>query len=378
MRKLLEITHPVGSIDASGRHRVSCAVAGHDIYIESDTPLWFSSEAFACACLLPAMSAGEDLKIHAPVCDQWLDNIASARGVAQRWWAYSGGEINATSVHRSSAGLGAAMFFTGGVDSFYTLLNAPERIEAIVFVEGFDVKLTDSSRLQNVRRWLNAIAEAKDVNLITVRTNMRAHPVFHRISWNISHGSALAAVGHCLSTRFSRLYIASTELRAPPWGSHPELDETWSSRALRFINHAPDVSRLEKVASISRDPLVSRYLRVCWQHLTSDMNCGSCEKCLRTQLALQAVAPEFFGNQRSFPARSLLKSLNRLDHVHPTHHKQWQDAINRLESPELKAAATRLLRDQGAWRHTRRAGRLLRRELANYVKGKLNQVLSRQ
>ena len=368
MGTIIVIPPPVGSFDDNARYRVASAIAGHDLWIASATPLFPSPEAFACACLLPAMSAGENLRIDTPVCDRWLENIARSREIAERWWAYSGGEIAAASVHRPSADLGVAMFFTGGVDSFYTLLNAPEKIEAIVFVEGFDVKLTDYARLQNVHRWLKAIADSKGVELITVQTNMREHPVFRRISWEISHGSALAAVGHCLSRRFSRFYIASTELRAPPWGSHPELDETWSSRGARFVNHAPDVSRLEKVESIARDPLVGNYLRVCWQNRSSDLNCGVCEKCLRTQLALRAVAPEFFSAQRSFPARSLLKSLNQLDRVDPTHHKQWQDAIDRLESAELKVAAVRLIHNKGAWRRTRRGARRLRQTIANYLK----------
>ena len=59
-------------------------------------------------------------------------------------------------------------------------------------------------------------------------------------------------------------------------------------------------TRLEKIRAISSEPLVQRHLRVCWKNVANHLNCGRCEKCVRTMLALDACGTlgQFVGFNR--------------------------------------------------------------------------------
>ncbi len=51
---------------------------------------------------------------------------------------------------------GIACFFSGGVDSFYTLLKHREEITHIIFVHGFDIALEDHSLRAQASRMARA------------------------------------------------------------------------------------------------------------------------------------------------------------------------------------------------------------------------------
>jgi hypothetical protein len=90
-------------------------------------------------------------------------------------------------------------------------------------------------------------------------------------------------VGHCL--------IASSYAYAQlhPWGSHPLLDPLWSTEAVEFTHDGCEAMRSEKVKAIARSGLALSTLRVCWANEQGEYNCGRCEKCLRTMLALHVA-----------------------------------------------------------------------------------------
>jgi hypothetical protein len=256
------------------------------------------------------------------------------------------------------------VFYTGGADSSYSLQQLHAKLRYAVFVEGFDIKLDDLDRLESARRWLSATAKACGVELVVVRTNLRSHPLFRSVSWEITHISALAAVAHALGDQVHTMYVAASDVE-PPWGSAPDLDRAWSSDSVAIENHSGELSRLERVTSIAAWEPVRGRLRVCWENKSNDLNCGFCEKCVRTRAQLLAAgAPEALD---SFPKGvSLASGIARLGHVQHELHGQWRDIAAHLDSRRLRRAIERMLRRprDSAWRKgLRRVRRVVRRTL---------------
>jgi hypothetical protein len=231
-----------------------------------------------------------------------------------------------------------------------------------VFTEGFDIRLDDAARLAAARAWLSATSRRCGVAFAIVRTNLRSHPLFRGLSWEVTHGAALASIAHALAGVVGTMYLAASDVE-PPWGSAPDLDAAWSSQDMRIENFSSELSRLRRVAAIAGwEPLRGR-LRVCWENRSSDLNCGVCEKCVRTRLQLHVSgAPDALD---SFPAgRTLRASVRRLDLVQPELHGQWREAAERLDDPLLRRDVDRLLARTRppAWRRgAREASRFARR-----------------
>jgi len=348
---------------AAGLHRVAAVVDGTEVFFESSLPLVARSESLVSAFLLPAMARGADLEVAGPLGDVFLANLAFVRSRATQWWPQlSAGRVRAATGEEAPRLPDAGVFYTGGADSSYALQQLHPRLRYAVFAEGFDIKLDDARRLAGAREWLSRTARACDVAFAIVRTNLRSHPLFRSVSWEITHGAALASIAHALAGVVGTMYLAASDVQ-PPWGSEPELDAAWSSESMRLENFSAELSRLQRVSAIARwEPLRGR-LRVCWENKSSDLNCGICEKCVRTRLQLHASgAPDGLD---SFPrGRSLRSAIRNLDFVQHEIHAQWREVAARVEEPAIRREVERLLarRKAPVWRRSvRNAGKLARR-----------------
>lgn len=180
-------------------------------------------------------------------------------------------------------------FFSGGVDSFYTLLKHQDEITDLIFVHGLDIRLNDISLREKASKQIREAAASFGKNVIEIETNIREF-LDSFVDWGLlGHGAALAAIGHLLCSTFHRIYIPATHTYAElfPWGSHPVLDPLWSSESLQFTHDGCEATRVEKVSLIAKYDIALRTLRVCWENPNSSYNCGRCEKCLRTMINLK-------------------------------------------------------------------------------------------
>jgi hypothetical protein len=189
----------------------------------------------------------------------------------------------------------AASFFSGGVDSFYTALtrgraDVPphQRLSALIFIHGFDIRLGDEQAHKTALAGLSAAAAELGQDLLCASTNLRQ--VTRRIcDWPYYHGQVMAGVALGLSGMLRRVYIPSTyTARTPlPHGTHPLLDPLWSTETLDFVHDGSEVTRTEKVISrISRSPAALAHLRVCANYRSGLYNCGRCPQCVRTKVPL--------------------------------------------------------------------------------------------
>ncbi|MBW1640521.1 hypothetical protein G3H63_15770 [Microbacterium resistens] len=255
--------------------------------------------------LMLAMATGRRLALGFPVSDQLVRAARTVNEIYTNWFPskLSPVAIDVPSrfdsqpvVEEKVRGISA---FTGGVDSFATALRNKENIDSHFYVFGYDLPLdTEFKPLRdNVRANLRQAADRMQKRIIFVTTNVRTYLNPHTNWASMSHGPAIAAVGHLLSSIHNRLYIPSsfTYNDLQPWGSHPLTDPLWSSARLGVVHDGAHLSRVEKTIQIADEPAVQNHLRVCLSKRT-EYNCGKCVKCLRTMLGLE-LAGELKGSQ---------------------------------------------------------------------------------
>ncbi|MHC4845115.1 MAG: hypothetical protein ACYTCU_03035 [Planctomycetota bacterium] len=299
--------------------------SGHRVEADVDgRPVWFaceqetlSSDAVvpASAFMLPALHARRAMHAEGALWPRWREGMAELQRVLHEWWGYP--ELAPTSASPDRAApppaAGRALLFSGGVDSFYSLLRAETQADRLVFVHGFDVPLADEAHAAVAVAALGEAARSGGASPLVVRTNLREHPALAAVPWERAHGGALAAVGHALADHAGTVHVSATYARdrSPPWGSHWRTDPLWSSERVSVVHTGDECRRAEKLLRIADEPLVQRHLRVCWKSEGGTLNCSRCDKCLLTMLVLDRAGK--LGAFEVFePPRSLARALRAL------------------------------------------------------------------
>lgn len=264
--------------------------------------LWFKTKsepineklaqaAFLAAVLIPAMKIGGSLRVEKPVPERLMGATKGLQQVFNKWYpAFKFVEILAdTNTPRmASVAPRAAQFFSGGVDSFYTLLQNFDDIQDLYHVRGFDLFLEKERALELATVRVRGGAEAFGKNFLQIETNIHDFSKEFAHWPNHYHGSAMAAMAILMSARNPRFYFAATHSYSDmfPWGSHPLLDHFWSNDNLEIIHHGAEATRLQKVYRIVREPAVLKHLNIgqIQGNLPKDYKPG--EKVLRTMIAL--------------------------------------------------------------------------------------------
>lgn len=304
----------LGRSPAPGRVRVTGGVAYDDKLSEE---YWFDFPEHTApqlstagtpwlACLLPlAVARREPLRIALPVDPVLLRGARELMRVWRSWYpdvVEIDVEASGCSMADVERGVRDAAFFSGGVDSFFTILRHLEsstgsagaregtRIDDIITVIGFDVPLSARAAAERLRSRYGALAVDLGLDFIDVETNLRATR-WIEASWEyLAHGPALAAVALFLEPRFRRVHIAATggyrDLHA--WASHPLTDPLLSTSRTAIVHDGAAWSRTDKTRLLVDNEHAMRNLRVCWRS-ESDRNCGRCNKCYRTMLILELL-----------------------------------------------------------------------------------------
>jgi hypothetical protein len=275
--------------------------------------------------LIPAIARGEPLIVEDSLGTTWLSNVSKLFPIFREWWDYPELPPQPASVKFSDVARleSIALCFSGGVDSFHTLLRSGYRINYLVFALGFDIPLNDRVRFDAFEPSLREVASAIGATPVVIRTNLREHASFTPVSWERTHGGGLAAIGHLLSDNVGRLLISSSFPYSDPkpWGSSWLTDHFWSSERLQVIHFGAELLRQQKLQAIASEPLVRRHLRVCWENNAPTGNCSRCDKCVRTRLTLADIGelanyPGFEGEESLAQHIDALPPIERLRKVH--------------------------------------------------------------
>jgi hypothetical protein len=247
------------------------------------------------ACLLPvAVELGEPLVLRRPVDPTMLDS-ARERMAVWHWWnpSHAPVAIEADLAVAPSDGPGrTASLFSGGVDSFYTVLTpraAP--IDDLLVIHGaFDLMHAKREAFDRVQAKLQRAADALGKVLIPSATNLLHTRLGASDLAGMSQGSMMVAVPLALERRFGRVFVpASIDLDwHDGWGTHPVTDAMLSTSRTAVVEHGVAATRLEKTVFVARSDIALAALRVCL--FTGDeTNCMRCEKCLRTAIVLDVL-----------------------------------------------------------------------------------------
>jgi hypothetical protein len=321
---------------------VAWEVAGAPVTFRSQVELRPVPEAVGSAFLFPAGAMGGDLALPDPVDPRWRAGALDAAALARRWWGWRIPALHGPVGAGGRPGPGVALCFTGGLDSFHSLLCGRHRPTALLFAVGYDVPLDDGPRLEALLPRLGAVADGLSLPLTVVATDLRRHPLFARTSWERTHGAALAALGHLTGAGELLISGSATTGTDWPWGSHPALDGCWSSSRtlVRHVGFGP--SRFAKAAAVGHHPLVRQHLQVCWERRTATGNCGRCAKCVVTMACLDAV--DALERSSAFPPEARDHLAHRIDAL-PTgrYPHSTREALAATTRPDVAAALVRLL-----------------------------------
>jgi hypothetical protein len=248
-------------------------------------------------------------------------------------------------------------------------------VSHLLLVRGFDIGLNNDVLWSAATKRAGQVAEGLGKQLITCETNLREIADKRRAGWGrrfegdfwgrCLHGAALASVALALRKTVGELIVPATHTYAEmkPWGSSPLLDPLWSDGHLRIVHDGCEANRVEKVRRIADSDLVLETLRVCY-HDTSEINCGHCEKCLRTMMALRVCGA--LARARTFPHYLPVREIHSLivpPHVRH-HYITLREEARRMGDEELLRAAEVVLKERLSLRQVVARARHLARQTA--------------
>ncbi len=288
--------------------RIKLKIGGnlHEVFFKSsDIRLTENAETILVFSILPCLSVRCNMRLDCEISRQLLNSTSKIMDIYCAWdSSFNRIDIeNAIPVEKDNPTENrVGVFFSGGVDSFYTLLRNRDDITDIIFVHGFDLRLDETGLREKTAGMVRDVGANLGKNVIEIETNLREF-LDHFVNWlSLGFGPALTSVGHLLSPFFKKLFISAgdTYTYLVPQGSHVLLDPLWSSDSLEFVHYGIETSRVEKVAFISSFDIALQWLRVCSGKANGAYNCGECTKCLRTMINLYVVGE--LHRCRTFPS----------------------------------------------------------------------------
>jgi hypothetical protein len=260
-------------------------------------------DAAAVAFMPLAMNEGLHLRLRGRVSRPLLESLDEAAEAWRRWRPDLFGEVALEADEEvedaPTGGRRAVLSFSGGVDATYALaahrLGLVGRrtldLQAAVFVHGFDLPIERPEWFARALPGARAITDHFGLPLTRCTTDWRRHVV----DWEMGFGFGIGAVLHHFAGVADRGTWATDEpyeFEVIPWGSNSITNPLLSSGSFRMVQTGGGYSRAERVARIADIAAVREHVRVCWQKAGEGLNCGVCEKCLRTWVEFIAVGED--------------------------------------------------------------------------------------
>lgn len=293
------------------------------------------SDAFVLVLLYYAMFRGYDIQWEVPCTEQLIYQLTTyyipicAKEISfMHRIALKGKTTSETLPCAGGVGTG----FSGGVDSSYTIYQYlqpmfPEnRLTHLLFTDCFTVDFSEEYQKDFLEKYLHNLplqAEELGLDFIFVQCNVDTlfsigryqDPVCGEIKdeglFTLKYCSMAAAL-----QKLFKIYYFSGGV-SPSDFTFRTYDCAYydmftlpmiSTNALRFYSAGMEVSRLEKVETISDWEFAQKHLQVCaWEN---EGNCGHCGKCLRTMSELYALDKLDCYDQR-FPVENYKRHLSR-------------------------------------------------------------------
>lgn len=263
-----------------------------------------SGNPWLIAMLPWAASLGEDIELSLPVDALLLENVQGILAIWKEWYP----ELHRIAIRcpiqpcQTLTATRTAAFFSGGVDSYFTIarrmpdnpygIPAVGKVDDLLTVWGFDVGVYDQAQFEPLAKMLEDSAKVLGLNHLIIRTNLRQieKRIPFKDMWRrLSHGTGLAFAAMCFEKRYKEIIIGSSYTFGNlfPWGSHPLQDPLFSTSATRFLHDGASFTRVQKTALVAQFPPAQTALHVCFA--LGQRNCSQCDKCYRTMMTLDAL-----------------------------------------------------------------------------------------
>lgn len=271
----------------------------------------------------------------------------------------------------------SAAFFSGGVDSWCTLLRHMEEKPDLITIWGSDVRWDNPEGWEVLHSGLKKSAEQFELPLITVRSTFRRAIYEDCLTWTyekqlkdnwwhgVQHG--IAIIAHAAPCNYVRgcstLYIAASlceEDKDAKIASYPTIDNH-----VRFadceVYHDAFINRQEKINEIKaycENNQTKIDMHVCWES-TTGKNCCSCEKCYRTIAGLVAAgcSPEDYGFEKRRINYQTMKMLFLKKYVYqPEAERRWRPIQKQMKQNRIYLASNADFRQMKWLRNTKLKG----------------------
>jgi len=285
-----------------------------EIFIETEAAfaddLTAHPHAFAVGCLIPALYFSERrLALEEAICPRLKEGLETVMAIMHHWTAAAFTPLTIEAPLLKSALYAdnprhGAIFLSGGMDSLAALkllmdnyaTSHPAYPRDALLVHGFDIggvaeRGAKYHVFERAKAAMAPVAADAGLTLIPVYTNIR-HLCDDRDLWlNQFFGAVLAAVAHALAPRIDLAWLASSYdiPHLHPCGSHPLLDPEYGSHDLAIRHRDAGLSRMDKLRIVAGWETAFQNFRVCLANVPDKLNCGRCEKCVRTMLELEAL-----------------------------------------------------------------------------------------
>ena len=282
------------------------------------------ADCFLLLVLQLAMNTGQDIRVKSPVSSRLLFNLENT---VQPLLAKTSPKFKhirieatpATQPHYHAAGVGCCCSL--GIDSFASFLKqmaeeTPDSYHVThltLFNSGQlgyrDVKGTERSFRETV---MNLRSFAEEVGLPIVAVNSNLNELYHDGGLTIVQSVVFRTISCAMALQklfgkytFASSYPIDKFVMCYEDCSHMEsaFVPLLSTENTEVVLSQPTMTRVDKTAYVSRHPITYRYLDVCWAGQMTygdanfskfyeekkNTNCGRCDKCLRTILALDLL-----------------------------------------------------------------------------------------
>ena len=201
----------------------------------------------------------------------------------------------------------SAMFFSGGLDSYQTLISHIEEKPLLISIWGSDIKVNNENGWNNIKNIIETLAKQRNLSTAFIRSSFREfddesaldkeyHDTLGDGWWHgVKHGIGL--LGHVAPIAYKygiqKMYIASShwpELGIQKCASSPYIDNYVRFCGCQVIHDGFEYSRQDKVHNIAEYKKAHNEnvdIHVCWETQTGK-NCCHCEKCYRMMAGLFA------------------------------------------------------------------------------------------
>jgi len=203
--------------------------------------------------------------------------------------------------NKNLASGGVLVFFSGGADSFSTLISHINENPQLLTVWGSDIMLDDIEGWNNVKEQINDVSLKFGVKKNIIKTNFRTFIRDNILDmlvkekagdgwWHgFQHGIGLIgqAAPIVFDDNITKIYIASSyceKNKANSCASDPTIDNHFKVADCTVYHDQYELGRLEKIKKIieySNANKITPLIRVCWESRGGN-NCCKCEKCYRT------------------------------------------------------------------------------------------------